>query len=46
MKKSRWITLAIFLVTTVMLSGCIVAGYGDGRYDHDHDRGEHRDGDR
>ena len=52
MKHSRLVTLAIFLVATVMLSGCVVAGYGDrgdGRYDHDHGEQhdhDHHDGDR
>jgi hypothetical protein len=44
MKQSRLVKLAIFLVTTVLLSGCFFGpGPGDDRhYDHG-DHGDHRD---
>ena len=47
MKQSRWVTLAVFLVATIMLSGCVWEGH-DGFRDGDrreHDGGEHHDHD-
>lgn len=43
MKKSRLITLAILLMTTLMLSGCVWGGYGEhrGEDQHERDRGDY-----
>ena len=49
MKHSRIVKLMIFLVATLLLSGCILdgrGGRGDDRFEHDHDRGDQHDHDR
>ena len=43
MKNARLVALVVLAATTLMLSGCVWEGYGDGRGEEHHHERDHGD---